>query len=105
MTANRKFEITDARGGAALNVRVVTQSDKTELVGIQSDGAVKIRLMASPAGDPAANRELLEFLSRLFNVPTTSMEIVAGEGGRDKIISIEGVSIDQLEQVLNPPQA
>lgn len=101
MSTNRKFEITDARGGAALNIRVVTQADKTELVGIQEDGAIKIRLMASPAGDPAANRELLEFLSSLLSVPVSKMEIVAGEGGRDKIVSIEGVSIDQVQQVLD----
>lgn len=101
MTANRKFEITDARGGAALNVRVVTQAEKTEFVGIQEDGVLKFRLMASPAGDPAANRELVEFLAKLLGVPTTSMEIVAGAGGREKIISIEGVSIQQVEQALS----
>ncbi|MDZ4767807.1 MAG: DUF167 domain-containing protein [Chloroflexota bacterium] len=100
MGINRKFEITDARGGAALNVRVVTQADKTELVGIQEDGAVKIRLMASPAGDPAANRELLDFLAQILNVPLARMEIVAGEGGREKIVSIEGISIAQVEQAL-----
>lgn len=102
MTANRKFEITDARGGAALNVRVVTQADKTELVGIQEDGAVKVRLVASPAGDPAANEELVEFLASILGVPTSSLEIVAGANGREKIISIEGVSIQQVEQILNP---
>jgi uncharacterized protein (TIGR00251 family) len=101
MSANRKFEITDARGGAALNIRVVTQADKTEIVGIQEDGALKVRLMASPAGDPAANRELIELLARVLNVPVKSIEIVVGEGGREKIVSIEGISIEQVEKALN----
>ena len=78
MTANRRFEITDARGGAALNIRVVTQAEKTEIVGVQDDGVLKVRLMASPAGDPAANKELMDFLAARLNISTTALEIVGG---------------------------
>lgn len=101
MPADRKFEITDARGGSALNIRVVTQADRTELVGIQEDGVLKIRLMASPAGDPAANRELIEFLSARLGVSTDHFEIVAGANGREKIVSVEGVSSEQVEMLLS----
>lgn len=101
MPADRKFEITDARGGAALNIRVVTQADRTELVGIQDDGVLKVRLMASPAGDPAANRELIEFLAARLGVSTDHFEIVAGANGREKIVSVEGVSSEQVEMLLN----
>ncbi len=101
MPINRKFEITDARGGAALTVRVVTQAEKTELVGRQDDGSVRIRLMASPAGDPAANAELINFLAAALGVAPEHIEIVAGAGGRDKIVSIEGVTSDQVEALIN----
>ena len=101
MPADRKFEITDARGGAALNIRVVTQADRTEIVGIQEDGVLKIRLMASPAGDPAANRELIEFLAARLGVSTDHFEIVAGANGREKIVSVEGVSSAQVELLIN----
>lgn len=101
MPVNRKFEITDARGGAALNIRVVTQADKTEIVGRQEDGSVKIRLMASPAGDPAANAELINFLASSLGVDADQIEIVAGSGGRDKIVSIEGVTSDQVEALIS----
>jgi len=101
MPADRKFEITDARGGAALNIRVVTQAEKTEIVGVQEDGVLKIRLMASPAGDPAANRELLEFLALRLGISTDSLEIVAGESGREKIVSFEGVTSEQLDTLLS----
>ncbi len=100
MTANRKFEITDARGGAALNIRVVTQAENTEIVGVQDDGVLKVRLMASPAGDPAANQELIDFLAARLGIPTTALEIVAGASGREKIVSIEGVTIDQVEAMI-----
>ncbi len=100
MTANRRFEITDARGGAALNIRVVTQAERTEIVGVQDDGVLKVRLMASPAGDPAANQELIDFLAARLNISTTALEIVAGASGREKIVSIEGVTIEQVEAMI-----
>ena len=101
MPANRKFQITDARGGAALNIRVVTQATKTELAGVQDDGVLKIRLKASPASSPAANKELIEFLAARLGVSTDHIEVVAGETGREKIVSVEGVSVDQVEAMLN----
>ena len=101
MPANRKFQITDARGGAALNIRVVTQATRTEIAGVQDDGVLKVRLMASPASSPAANKELIEFLAARLGVSSDHIEIVAGEAGREKIVSVEGVSVGQVEAMLN----
>jgi uncharacterized protein (TIGR00251 family) len=101
MPANRKFEITDARGGSAINIRVVTQAEKTEMVGIQEDGVLKIRLMASPAGDPSANKELIEFLAARLGISTDHIEIVAGASGREKIVSVEGVTSEQVEAMIS----
>jgi uncharacterized protein YggU (UPF0235/DUF167 family) len=100
MPLNRKFEITDARGGSALTIRVVTQAQETELAGIQEDGVLKVRLVNSPAGDPAANQELLEFLASRLGTTTEHLEIVAGAGGREKIVSIEGMTSAEVEQRL-----
>lgn len=100
MPVDRKFEITDARGGAALTIRVVTQAEKTEIAGVQEDGLLKIRLMASRAGDPSANQELIDFLAVQLGVPVDHIEIVAGAGGREKIVSIEGLTSNQVEERL-----
>lgn len=97
---DRKFEITDARGGAALGVRVVTRATHTEIVGRNEDGTLKIRLQASPAGDPAANEELIAFLAEMLGVSSEMVEIVAGEGTRDKILSVEGLTTQQVEAKL-----
>jgi uncharacterized protein (TIGR00251 family) len=100
MPGDRKFEITDARGGAALSIRVVTMADKTEIAGVQEDGMLKIRLKSSPAGEPAANRELINFLAEQLGVTPDRLEIVVGENGREKIVSIEGLSSSQVEERL-----
>jgi len=97
MSTDRKFQITDAKGGAAFTVKVVTRAVDTEIVGLQEDGSLKVRLKASPAGDPAANKELIEFVAKLLEVEVAKVEVVAGEGGRDKLISVEGISTDDLE--------
>ena len=61
---------------------------------------MKVRLMASPAGDPAANQELIDFLAEQLDVPADHIEIVAGMGGREKIVSIEGLTSSQVEERL-----
>ncbi len=102
--SERKFEITDAKGGAAFTVRIVTRAANTEIVGIQEDGSLKIRLKNSPAGDPAANKELLDFLSEELDVPVDTIEIVAGADGRDKLITVEGISTAELEDKISSSQ-
>lgn len=95
--SERKFEFTDIRGGAAIGVRVVTRAAGTELAGRLEDGTLKVRLQASPAGDPAANAELVAFIAGLLNVDASAIEVVAGEDKRDKLLSIEGLSTSDVE--------
>lgn len=97
---SRKFEFTDAKGGAAFTVRVVTRAASTELVGLQEDGSLKIRLQAQAAGDPEANQELIDFLATHLNVDAEQIEIVAGANGRDKLVSVEGISTNVVEEKL-----
>jgi uncharacterized protein YggU (UPF0235/DUF167 family) len=97
---DRKFKITDAKGGAAFTVRVVTRSASTQLVGLQEDGILKIRLTANAAGDSAANEELVSFLAEELGVPANHIEIVAGANGRDKLVSVEGITTELVESRL-----
>jgi uncharacterized protein len=98
---NRKFEITDAKRGAAFTVRVVTRAQRNEIVGVQEDRSVKIRLTASP-NDGQANAALIKFLAERLSVPESAIEIVAGKDSRDKWISVEGISTSDVEERLQP---
>lgn len=101
MPPKRKFEkITDAKGGAAFTVRVVTRAVNTGLVGVQEDGTLKIRLQATPAGSAEANEELISFLADHLMVSTDQIEIVAGANGREKVIAVEGISTADVESKL-----
>lgn len=101
---DRNFEITDAKGGAAFTVRVVTRATRTEAIGIQDDGVLKVRLQAYPAGDPAANEELVAFVAESLEVPREKVELVAGHEGRDKLLSVEGVTTAYVEARLGKGQ-
>lgn len=96
MTDKRKFKITDARGGTALPVRVVSQADKSEIVGVQ-EGVLKVRLVASSAGDAAGNDELLNLLGNFLGVEPSKFEIIVGHGSNEKLISIEGLTTAEVE--------
>ncbi len=97
MSDKRNFEITNATGGAAFTVRVVTRAENTGLVSIQEDGSLKIRLVSSPAGSDEANRELVDFLADQLGVGKNSIEIVAGANARDKMIAVEGITTADVE--------
>ncbi len=77
----------------------MTRAARTEIAGVQDDGALKIRLTASPA-EGQANKQLLDFLAQRLQVPVESIEIVAGVNSRDKLISVEGIDPRVLEERL-----
>ena len=98
--SDRNYKFTDPRAGIALGVRVVTRSTATEIAGKTEEGAVKVRLIASPAGSAEANEELINFLASQLGVEPRKIEIVAGLDKSDKILSIEGVSSTDVEEKL-----
>ena len=84
---SREFHLHDGKKGSALAIRLITRARKNEIVEILNDGTVKIRLVAAPV-ENKANQALIEFLAEVLEVPVTSLEVVAGEVGRDKLVSV-----------------
>jgi hypothetical protein len=94
---SRSFHLHDGRKGAAVAVRVTPRAPKNEIVNILSDGTVKVHLTAPPV-DGKANAELLKFLAKVLDVPLKQVELVAGVGGRNKLISIVDMDADTLHK-------
>lgn len=93
----RKHNLHDAKGGAALTIRVTPRARKTEFAGILEDGTVRIRVQAPPI-EGKANRDLIQFLAKVFGVRKNCIEIVAGERGLDKIVSVTDMSAEDMEK-------
>jgi uncharacterized protein (TIGR00251 family) len=87
----------DGLSGAALAVRVITHAPHTELVGIQEDGTLKVRLAAVPQKGKA-NQVLIEFLADVLRVAPGKLELVAGQSGRNKLVTVTGLTSAEIHQ-------
>ncbi len=83
----RGYRLHDGKVGSALAVRVTPRASRNQIVEVMADGTVRIRITAAPV-DGEANAQLLAFLAEVLNVPKSRLEIVAGQTGRDKLISV-----------------
>ena len=96
MRNRKELNITDASQGAAITVKIVPKANRTEIVGIQEDGTIKIRLMAPPV-EGEANEELISFLAEFLEVDAHNIEILAGANNRRKLITVLNVRAEDVE--------
>ena len=94
---SRNYHLHDGKKGAALTVRVIPRSSKNEIAEILNDQTVKIRLTPS-ADDKKLNQTLLDFLSEVIGVPAGRMEVVAGDTGLDKLVTILDLDAATVQQ-------
>src|SRR5574341_765767 len=94
---DRDFNITDASRGAAFTVKLVPKATRTEIVGIEEDGTIKIRVIAPPVEDEA-NEELINFLAQFLSVPTKDIEILGGLNSRKKLITVMNIRAEEVEE-------
>jgi uncharacterized protein len=92
------FSIEAKDGGVVFAVRVQPRASKDEIAGVM-EGALKIRLRA-PAIENRANEALCEFLADLLKRPKSAVRILGGEHSRTKRVTIEGVTRQQIEALL-----
>jgi len=92
------IKITAKNNGVSFAVRVQPRASRSDVAG-ELDGALKVRLAAPPV-DGEANEELIRLMSRLFNVSRSQIVIRSGQTSRNKLIVVEGISVNDAEQVL-----
>ncbi|HLE03300.1 MAG TPA: DUF167 domain-containing protein, partial [Anaerolineales bacterium] len=63
---------------------------------IMEDGTLRIRIQEPPVGGKA-NRALIAFLAKVLGVRANRIEIVAGETGLDKIVAVEAMTAEEVE--------
>lgn len=95
--SSRQFHLHNGKKGAALAIRVTPRSSRNEITEILEDGTVKIRL-TSPPVEGKANEALVEFLADVLKIPRSRIDIVAGETGRDKLVSILDLDADMVHE-------
>lgn len=91
----RTYHLHDGRSGAAITVRVKTGAKRTAIREIREDGTLLVDLEA--AGVEAANRALVEYLAKILAVQKEQVEIIAGQSGSDKLVTITGLDRDMVD--------
>lgn len=97
--SEHKFQFGTPTGGAALHVKVVPRASKNEIVGIGSDGALKVRVTAAPV-DGAANEAVIKLLSEALKIPKSNIDIVAGLTSTSKLVSLIGINPAKVDEIL-----
>lgn len=75
--------IKETSDGLLIRIKIVPNSSKNDL--IIEDEFIKVKVTAQPI-ENKANKALIEFLSKRFKVPKTSIEIVKGETSKEKTL-------------------
>jgi hypothetical protein len=81
-------------GNRLLEVKVRPNAARSEVTGC-SGGALQVKI-AAPPEKGKANRELIDFLSKALGVKKSSVLIVKGGVSRNKLISVEGLSPEEI---------
>ena len=91
--SSRKYKLHDGKAGAALTVRLTSKASRNAVAGIMGDGTIKVHVTAAPKNGQD-NQALIKLLAGVLNISEADVSVVAGEVGRDKLISV--LSLDAI---------
>ena len=72
--------------GLIIKLKISPNASKNEI--IKTEEGVKVKITAQPV-DGKANKALIEFLSKHFKIPKSSIEILRGETSKEKTLLIK----------------
>lgn len=84
-----------------ISLHITPKSAKNEIIGWKdsADGKKLLKIkIAAPPEDGKANKELIKFLAKQWDIPASQMEIVSGDTSRHKRLRIHG----EYPQVILP---
>lgn len=88
--------LKETKDGLIVNIKIVPNAKKNEI--IREEEFVKIKITAQPI-DGKANKALVEFLSKNFKIPKTSIKILKGETSKEKTILFETKDEEKLQKL------
>ncbi len=82
-----------------ISIKVSPDAGRNEVAG-QLDTAWRIKI-AAPPDKGRANKELIDFLSKTLGVKRNSLSILRGHASRNKLISVEGLTQEEVNSRLS----
>lgn len=90
LSHREKVRVKASRSLARITVRVQPRASSNEVVGLEADGALKVRVTAPPA-EGAANEAVIKLIADAAGVPKSAVTIVRGGAARLKLVEIAGL--------------
>ena len=75
--------IREVEDGLIIKVKIVPNSSKNDIV--LENEFIKVKVTAQPI-ENKANKALIEFFSKKFKIPKTSIEILKGDSSKEKTL-------------------
>jgi uncharacterized protein len=88
------LRVRETGNSVEVALHVQPRARRTEIAG-EFNGALKLKVMAPPV-DEAANRAVIQFFASILAVPKSRVQIVSGDKSREKILRIEGISLNDF---------
>ncbi len=85
---------------ARLSVRVQPNASRSEIIQF-TNGILQVRVAAPPVKGKA-NKELIAFLGQILGISKSSLSIIKGPTSRNKVITIDGLSYEEVKERLLP---
>lgn len=83
--------------GLIVNLKIIPNSSRNEIF---LDGEfLKMKITAQPI-ENKANKALINFLAKNLKVAKSNIQIIKGELNKEKILCINGISIEDFSQKL-----
>lgn len=93
------LRVEEREGAVRFAVRAQPRASRSEVVG-EHGGALRVRLAAPPV-EGEANTELVRCLAKWLDLPRSSIRLVAGATGRNKIVEVEGIDAATIHRALD----
>ena len=82
--------------GLIIKLKISPNASKNEI--IKTEDGLKVKITAQPI-DGKANKCLIEFLSKTFKIPKSSIEIIRGETSKEKTLLIKVFDNDKIDYI------
>ena len=89
--------IKNVADGLVIKVKIVPNSSKNDI--ILEEEFIKVKVTAQPI-ENKANKALVEFLSKRFKVPKTSIEIVKGDTSKEKTLLLKVLDEPKKQEII-----
>ena len=90
--------IREVAEGLIIRVKIVPNSSKNDIV--LEEEFIKVKVTAQPI-ENKANKALIEFLSKRFKIPKTSIDILKGDTSKEKTLLFKTSDRNKIAEIIS----